>query len=162
MSTSQLENVYLPWLSDANTAIWRCPFDPVKFKYCIDVWLVYAPWMHPMWSYHWCYLVNLFEHEKDSRVSFQFPGATHEFGVFALNPEYEPTTLEPRDFHPLEPISIAQQFRCDSDPLAKIQINDNLRLVLQHRLSLDSDFRSTWRRILRPLHTNGENNDVNS
>lgn len=80
-----------------------------------DHWLLTAPMYHPLWSQYVLACVRL----EDDVPGFppphrQFPGATHELLVVALNPEHGPYSREklrePGDLKYLTPVNICHQF----------------------------------------------------
>lgn len=57
-------------------------------------WLVTAPGYHPLWTQYLMPVVRLRDIEGFPPPERQFPGATHELIVVALNPEHGPYTPE--------------------------------------------------------------------
>ena len=137
----------IPWIESPSTKIWKATFNKENSPACLSAYLVHAPWMHPMWDYHLATLVHL-RPLDDFPANFQFPEATHEFAVLALNPEQEPISLDATKFQGLQPISIAQQFISLSDDGAIEIIEKHLEFVKNGMISLDSDFRTAWKQLL--------------
>lgn len=116
-------------------------------------WLLFAPYAHPMWQYHVLYVVKLREVPGAPPVQLAFPGANHEVGVLALNPEYQPYTPEgycalmrkpDRDFSPwLMPHDACEQFEC-TDEEAKLLGLYSAWGCANGFLVPDSDYRSSW------------------
>lgn len=138
-----------PWIATKYANIWSLTVDPKVSSGAIATWLIYAPWMHPHWNFHWAHLVHLREIEGAPPPTLQFISATHEFAVFALHPEHEPANLDYTKFQWLEPVSICQQFERDSDAEALQLIEDKLQAVGRGEVSVDSDYRSLWEALLR-------------
>lgn len=115
-------------------------------------WVIDAPWGHPIWSQ---YLVALYDlttpDEEAGPVKFYLDGATHEFLVFALSPDYP----VPRDapisttrFVPLHPANYGYQFKADSDDAALARVQEIVDSIVAKKLSPDTDFRSLWNKLL--------------
>jgi hypothetical protein len=145
------------WIESESTQIYnvtekaRGVIDHPPDDACLSVWLVHAPWMHIAWCWHYCSLIHLRDLPNQSKPpTLQFPEATHEFIVFALDPDHRPNLdvekLEP--LHILEPVSIVQQFNALSDAAALGRVEHMLRHVAQGQLTLDSDGRRSWRTML--------------
>lgn len=148
MKVSDLE----PWKQSAHTIIWDileacnklAPADPARFT-GVGSWIIRAPWMHLAWKDHYVGICHLRDVPAMPPAKIILPGATHEMSVFALNPDQEPNILSLRI---LTPISIAQQFTAKSDADAVNMIQQLFLYVLDGKLSVDSDYRSTWRHML--------------
>lgn len=136
-----------PWL-DGLSRIWRVPYDKELAFATVGFWLIHAPWMHLAWSWHVASVVHL-RPIAGEPAKLQFKGATHEFTVAALDPKHDPT-LDHESFKWLKPISIVQQFISKSDSEAKETIENFMVAVAGGRLSVDSDYRSSWKRLLLP------------
>jgi hypothetical protein len=115
--------------------------------------------MHPFWSFHYAGLIHLRDIEGGKPVHKAFPTATHEFMVFALNPD-SPPTLDPFSIAVLEPISIVQQFVAASDAAALSAIECLLSKIARGQLSVDSDYRSEWRKLLTEATPAGRNHPL--
>lgn len=143
--TAKIQNETPTWESE-KTKIWRGEV-PEDNPFTLSHWIVFAPWMHPMWDYHYCYLIHLRDDpEKLKPAKKHFPEATHEFGVLALDPDHEPRFVDARY---LTPVSIAQQFTSSND----IEALEFIELILETqvipgRLSVDSDYRRMWKHVL--------------
>jgi hypothetical protein len=130
------------------TRRWAAPFDRDKAPATVAVWLIDAPWAHPLWDYHAVFIVHLRGDVDGKPAALQFPGATHEFAVVALDPGYQPNPDQPEDWRWLNPLSICQQFIAESDAVAVQKIEQLLLRVDRASLTVDSDGRSAWRRLL--------------
>lgn len=137
-----------PWLEGPRTKVWTVPFDVEKSPTALGCWLIHAPWMHPLWSYHVASLVHLRDHDGVLPAKLQAMNSTHEFLVFALDPDHEPVELVATQFAYLRPASIAQQFARPNDAEALQVVERALGLVAAGRVSVDSDFRSVWWHLL--------------
>ena len=70
-------------------------------------WILVAPFAHPAWSQYMFSLIHLRPIKGTQEVVFDFPGATHQLFVYALNPEHNITLeTDPEDtIHFLQPIN---------------------------------------------------------
>ena len=109
-------------------------------------WYVHAPWMHLAWHSYICSLIYLRDVEGASPATLNFPEATHEFIVCALDSKYKFREGEPA--HYLTPPNIVKHFKRDSDALALESVDKQMTLVGEGSLSLDSDFSEYWERAL--------------
>lgn len=124
---------------------WPANIDTRAKESTVGCWLVYAPWMHMVWAWHYVGLVHLRPVDGLPPATRSFPGATHEFIVFALDPNVD-VIVEALRF--LQPVSIVQQFDAASDAHARLIVEDSLELVAKGKCSVDSDFRPVWRHLL--------------
>jgi hypothetical protein len=68
--------------------------DTLEAAETVCSWLLTAPHAHPLWAQYHLGTVRLRDLEGWPPPRRQFPGATHELTVVALNPEYGPYTAE--------------------------------------------------------------------
>ena len=134
-----------PTYESATTKIWRNE-EPNDDPFGLAQWIVFAPWVHPLWSYHFVGIVHLRDVEPHPPANLQFEGATHEFMVLSLDPNHEPQGFDSLKY--LMPQSIAQQFTATNDAEALEWIELLLDNVLNQKLSIDSDNRSQWKHLL--------------
>ena len=133
-------------------------------------WLVFAPFAHPMWSYHMLYVVKLRPIEGAPPLKLHFEGANHEIGSVALNPEYQPYTAETyllmmretdREYSPwLTPNDVVEQFECTDDEATHLGVAAAWACV-NGFLVPDDDGRSDWLPVLTKTlaHLRGEEHD---
>lgn len=123
----------------------------------VATWLFFAPEAHPLWSSHILCVIRLREVPGMPPPQLAVPGATHEFGVLALNPEYQPYTVESYLDHLtksekgvpyLTPHDACVQVSA-SDDQAKLLGAYAARAVTVRHLIPDSDYASRWDRALR-------------
>ena len=129
-----------------NTRIWQGEV-PDDNPFTLGHWIVFAPWMHMAWNYHYLSLIHVRDVEGHPPAVMQFEEATHEFQVLAISPDNEPTNFT--EITPLMPVSIAQQFVAENDAEALELIELQLPHIAAGELSVDSDYRSVWHHILR-------------
>lgn len=117
-------------------------------------WLLYAPRAHPMWAFHVLYVLDL---NADPFMEKQFEEATHEIGVLALNPEFQPYTVvelqgtleAPGTTMPyLTPPDVIVQVTA-SDEQAKLLASYGARASAEGSLVPDSDHARAWEGSLR-------------
>lgn len=144
-----------PTLESAHTKIWDVREEAAPLATHVDesealgVWLVHAPWMHMLWSWHYVGLVHLRDIPGQSKAAnINVPGATHEFLAVSMSPDYEPTLETLDHLHLLSPIDISQQFIASSDADALERVERTFPHIVAGKLSLDEDFRRIWRRVL--------------
>ncbi len=113
----------------------------------IASWVVEAPFAHPVWHSYGFTLVHLRDIPGAPKATIILPGATHEFLVWALDPE------KPRDRivklgdvmgSRLSPCNFVAQLVADSDQAAISRIEDAIREVCGGWLSPDTDYISQW------------------
>lgn len=148
-----------PWKQSAHTKIWNVTekareVSPVAHPAddaALAVWLVHAPWMHLAWSWHYVGLIHLRDLPGQSKPpTLKFRGATHELFVCAVSPDIkvDPATCAGLRF--LTPASIVQQFTAEDDAIALTTVEKLLQLCTCGSLTLDSDGRKAWSRLLGP------------
>lgn len=90
----------------------------------VTSWLITAPGAHPLWSQYNLFVVRL----DDDVPGFppphrQFPGATHELLLVALEPAgnlYTAEMLHTKPLQWLEPINICEQFTATDDEMREL------------------------------------------
>jgi hypothetical protein len=89
-------------------------------------WLITAPPYHPLWSQYVLSVVTLDEQPGVPAPVLQFPGATHELIVMALNPGDPPRRHTAEDLESLAgwgyltPINVAHQFTATDDEMRQL------------------------------------------
>ena len=97
------------------------------FESTVCWWLLTGSW-HPLWSQFILSVVHLRQIEGMKEPLLQFPGATHEMLVFALNPgepprEHLADLLETKGIASvgyLEPIDVVHQFEATDEEMVDI------------------------------------------
>jgi hypothetical protein len=147
-----------PWRQSSHTQIWNVTDGARRFgtdnpadDASIAVWFVHAPWMHPFWSWHYVAVIHLRDLPGQSKSPTRvLDGATHEFIVLSVDPD-TPPDMKVLDFERvkyLKPADVVQQFIASNDAEALQQIEEGLVMVVDGRMTLDSDGRSAWRLFL--------------
>lgn len=94
----------------------------------VDHWLITAPAYHLFWSQYDLYVISLADHPDYPPPHRQFPSATHELVVVALNPKEGPYTPEKLDDFAregrglpyLEPVNIVEQFEATDEEMRSL------------------------------------------
>lgn len=133
-----------PMLRTDNTKVWQTEIPDIN-PFMVGNWIVWAPWAHPVWPYHWFSLVHLREIEGHENPTILVENATHQLVIFALHPDHVP---EMGDLRTLEPVSVMQQFVAKDDAAALQAIEKCLRQVATGRVTPDSDGRKLWKHLL--------------
>lgn len=113
------------------------------------MWLVHAPHGNPFWPWYMVAVVNLRDHKGQTGSPFiQFPGASHELLVVALNPE-DPLPdvdawTQPRY---LVPVDQCVQFIVADDKQATSLLDVVVKGILSG-ISPDQDYRALWREMV--------------
>ncbi|QIG66770.1 hypothetical protein EVB27_100 [Rhizobium phage RHph_TM16] len=118
-------------------------------------WVIDAPWAHPIWSQYVLWLYDLTS-DFEKPPTIHLPGATHEFMLFALDPEHPvPRDQPPSEtkFKPLTPANYGYQFVADSNQAAEERIQELVDGIVAKKLSPDTDFRSLWDKLLPDMHS---------
>lgn len=80
----------------------------------LATWIVTAPIWHPLWSQYMIAVVSLADLPDHAPAYLQFPEATHELLVIALNPDkgpYDAASISASNpVSILEPLNIIEQF----------------------------------------------------
>lgn len=118
-------------------------------------WVIQAPWAHPAWSQ---YVLALFDLTSDTGNPpiLYMPGATHEFQLYALDPNYpvseadRPSAMIEQDrMRLLSPASHGYQFRAATNYHAADRIQAVVDMIVRHELSPDTDWRMNWDVLFR-------------
>lgn len=158
-----MTDTFKPWKATEHTQIWdmlarfrEMPdkgMDTPQDDAGLGVWLIHAPWMAGgVWHWHYVSLIHLRDLPNQSRrPHLEFEGASHELIAFAIDPSVELNLSvgQPPRLKFLSPVSITQQFGplTDAEALQKVELC--LDLVVQGRLTVESDGRATWQHLLR-------------
>lgn len=119
---------------------------------CIAQWLLDAPGAHPHWRYHVLTVVHLRPLEGIPEASVQFPGASHEMQVLALDPTKD-DVVDSADWstmtHWMTPPDVVVQFIVGDDADARKVARLAAHAVAQGRLVPDSDYRTHWEQTIQ-------------
>lgn len=141
-----------PDIAGSAAALWLCgEDDPGKMRASLGAYLVCAPQAHPFWSWHVLSIIHLRETpELGPANRVDFPGATHEVLSVALSPDYD-AGLDPDDISTwvmLRPEDVVHQVMLADDEQASELLGLAAKAVAEGMLIPDSDWQTTWERIL--------------
>jgi hypothetical protein len=85
-------------------------------------WLITSAQFHVWWRQWLISCVNLAPNDNFPPPVLQFPGATHEVIIVALNPDHPvtPAATTADGFQPLIPINLAAQFEASDDEMRRV------------------------------------------
>lgn len=139
------------------TYAWREVGQSGEGKVFNAAWIIDAPWAHPVWKQYLVQLYDLTTPHDSGPVAVHLPGATHEFMIHALNPDYpieKDAPIGSQQFRPLHPANYGYQIKAESDDAALNRVQELVDGIVAEKLSPDTDFRSLWDMLLadcRPL-----------
>jgi hypothetical protein len=120
---------------------WKLEF--AKNTYCIAAYLVEAKWAHPLWSMYLVSCVHLRAEPPLPPPHIYVPGATHEFVVQAVDPDWKLKNLTtvPRT---LSPVNFAGQLICNDDEEADRRTELAVTEIVEGNLNPDTDAIRQW------------------
>ena len=114
-------------------------------------WIIHAPWAHPIWSQYTLSIYDLTTPITGKpKCRLCLPNATHEFLVYALDPDHRIQRDAPftkQKIHRLHPPNYGYQLRFDSNEKALERLQGIVDRIVTKRLSPDTDYRSYWDKI---------------
>lgn len=130
---------------------WRCSLSAIResLKLSSDedatvcVWVVDAPWAHPLWRTYVIAAIHLRPTRLLPNPKVNLEGATHEVIVYALDPGREPDLLNPGSTR-LNPANFAGQWLAASDVEAEHKVASCVEEIVHGALSPDTDFIREW------------------
>lgn len=144
------------------TRAWLCDKSAFHAKHGVKaeddatlaMWIVEAPWAHPVWHSYAIILVHLRELPDKRETKIYLEGATHEMWVVALNPDADREQFISHGTHVvegaesasifLEPLNFAAQFIETCDEYAFNRVEKAVEMICARQLSPDTDFRRQW------------------
>jgi hypothetical protein len=103
----------------------------VDMSATIATWFLDCPGQSPAWRHYLLSVVHLRPIEGQSHEPvFQFPGATHEVMVVALDPDRKPSPADSETWFHLTPVNVAQQLVLEDDEQAKELLHLAARAVV--------------------------------
>jgi hypothetical protein len=142
-----------PSKSDAHGRAWRIERErylervhPGKVDATVEMWVIEAPWAHPVWHSYWAILMHLRPLEGVGDPKLYRPDATHELIIFALDPSKpRAATVDGRDgAYRLEPANFAAQLVEPSDEAARTRVEGAIDLIIAGELNPDTDAMRQW------------------
>lgn len=118
----------------------------------VATWFLDCPGQSPAWRHYLLSVVHLRpikgqEHEP----VFQFPGATHEVMVVALDPGKHPSPTDIQTWYHLTPVNVAQQLVLEDDEQARKLLHLAARAVVSGLLPAEpamSGAKEPWQSTL--------------
>lgn len=113
----------------------------------LGVWVVEAPWAHPIWHSYVLILIHLRPLPVLGAPHINLEGATHEFWVYAANPEAprEPFILgDSGDIPILHPMNFGAQMIQPNDAAADFVMKATIQDIVDGKLSPDTDYFNVW------------------
>jgi len=92
--------------------------DPLAWVSGIGNWFIEAPNQSPAWQHYLLSGVHLRPIEGVKPAVIAFPGATHEFMMYALAPDRKPEPLDDSTWSFLTPHNLSEQFTARDDATA--------------------------------------------
>lgn len=125
----------------------------IKDRLFYRTWIIDAPWAHLVWSQYAIFLYDLTTN-MDTVPIVYLKGATHEFLLYALDPEHrlKRDSLK-ENVHWLEPANHGYQFIAESDEAAEQRMQDVVDLILVGSISPDTYFRDQWDILFKDGHS---------
>lgn len=103
---------------------WRIPYtDHYQFGVGDHQWFLHIPAAHPHWPRYMLSCIHLRPVEGQPPAKLQYPGATHEVMLVALNPEHNPNPDNRQSWQILTPVNAAVQFTSASDDDAAVLLD---------------------------------------
>lgn len=112
----------------------------------IGGWIIEARWAHPIWHSYLIFLIHLREHPTLGMPKINMAGATHEFWLWASDPDHPrgPAIIGEADPRKLLPMNFGSQIRSTSDESAIRLMELAIKDVCDGRLSRDTDYFGLW------------------
>lgn len=108
-------------------------------------WFLLAPGSHPFWPWKVLTGVHLRGEIDGQPAHIQFPGATHEVLLLALDPDHAPPDVDVNRFaHWLTPPDLVHQLILPNDDALVELLELCAHAVVEGILVPDSDYRRAW------------------
>jgi hypothetical protein len=138
---------------NAKTSAWKD--ESLKNREIFNVaWVINAPWAHPVWSQYVLMLYDLTSiSEKHGEPLLHLPDATHEFFLWAIDPDHpieQKGPLQPEDIHRLTPPNYGYQFKAASHDAAEERLQAIVDGIIAAEINPDTDWRGVWNNALFP------------
>lgn len=138
---------------------WKLDLDALAAKVKLDrkddatvaVWIVEAPYAHPVWHSYFMALIHLRPMPDKRKTIIYLEGATHEIWLYAMDPIVDRELYLRGEKQPdgrgilLTPKNFAAQFIADSDEAAEDRAKAALYGILAGTLNPDTDNFQAWR-----------------
>ncbi|WP_065755248.1 hypothetical protein [Bradyrhizobium paxllaeri] len=115
---------------------------------CLGMWVIEAPWAHPIWHSYLITLVHLRPMPNKPPPIMHLAEATHEFLLYATDPDADREAIIRGQLLPFEamltPVNFGAQLVEVSDDLAMARIVKAIQEICDGRLSPDTDHQRQW------------------
>lgn len=137
------------------------PRDPLAWQAGIADWFLHCPGQSPAWDHYRMGIVHLRPVEGSLTPYLQFPTATHELLMGALDPRYKPRPEKMKRWKYLRPLNIVQQMQLPDDEAARELLKQCAQAVVDGILPAEPMFsgqQEPWRTTLikTAAHARGE------
>lgn len=95
----------------------------------LGMWFLTCPGQSPAWYHFMISCIHLREIEGVKAAHLEFPEATHEFLLLALDPSLNPEPTKPKTWQYLRPVNFVGQYALDNDDQAVHLLNMAARAV---------------------------------
>jgi hypothetical protein len=116
----------------------------------IGEWIVETPFAHCFWHSYWFSVANLaaFVARGHAPLHRYVEDATHEFVVFALDPDTKRAPVLTGEMPKLlTPANFAAQFKAENDATAMSRVEGAIHLCLTGEISPDTDQSRQWQAL---------------
>jgi hypothetical protein len=123
---------------------------PKDWAATVQIWLIEAPWAHPMWHSYILSLIHLRPIEGVKPPVIHLKGATHEMMLWALDPQADRRPLMDGTairMPFLSPANFAAQLTARTDEDACIRVRNAVQRIADGKLSPDTDYLRLWIRL---------------
>ena len=130
---------------------WEARFKVERAHAGLGEWVVEARWAHPFWWQYLVFIVHLREGEGLPAAKKHRSDVTHEFHVYALDPDLvvEPRqVMAPGNHQRLTPANMAYQFAAPSDAAAVRRVLNFVEAIADGTLNPDTDARRDWNNLM--------------
>lgn len=111
----------------------------------VCAWVIEAEWANCMWHSYAVSLIHMREVPGLDPPKVNLPGATHEFYLFALNPQKpRRAMIETGSIHFMTPVNFGAQFVAPNDAAVVERIEATIKEVCDGLLNPDTDSRRHW------------------
>ena len=154
MSDGSTEGMPEPTVNGLAGRAWRCDLEALRGRLkvapeddgTVVMWVVEAPWAHPLWHSYALVLVHLRPMPDGRPTKIYLDGASHELWLYALNPKCDrgKAVQGQAPLQWLTPVNFAAQLIEPSDTAAFARIHRTVEAICAGRLNPDTDARSQW------------------
>lgn len=135
--------------------------DPPDKKGTVGIWFLTCRDQSPAWDKYMLSCIHLRPIENVKSPLMRFAEATHEYMLYAMNPEKNPRWDSVESWEPLRPINFVDQVMLPDDMAARQMLKDLAQAVVKGLLWAEpplSHQREPWQQVLQntAAHYRGE------